>query len=145
MNVFTIICNDKINKNARSYTASSHHHEISKIFMQFPKVDIPGDDLTIYPINEDDGYGLTSIPSSDSIVPQVYHRKEPLHPQFLTFQGTVDGSAEVFKQGLIEEYRWLETVVETHQNESIKASWSQYHSNKERNVPSVRNTIICCL
>ena len=79
-----------------------------------------------------------SIPSSYSIVPQVYHRKEHLHSQVPTFQGTVDGSAEVAKQALIEEYRWLETVVETHQTESTIPSWSNYHSKKEHNVPSVK-------
>ena len=106
--------------------------------MQFPKADIPGDNLAIHPINEKDDHDLTSIPSSYSIVPQVYHGKEPLHPQVLTFQGTVDGLVEVFKQALIEEYRWLETVVENHQNESIIPSWSKYHSNKERNASSVK-------
>ena len=28
--------------------------------------------------------------------------------------------------------------METHQTESITPSWSKYHSNKERNVPSVK-------
>ena len=46
--------------------------------------------------------------------------------------------AEVFKQALIEEYRWLETVVETHKTDSIVPSWSKYHSNKEHNVPSAK-------
>ena len=137
-NVSTIIAKDNIDKNARSNTAFSHYHGISKTVMQFPKADIPGDNLAIHPINEKDDHDLTSIPSSYSIVPQVYQGKEPLHPQVLTFQGTVNGLAEVFKQALIEEYRWLETVVETHQNESIIPSWSKYHSNKERNAPSVK-------
>ena len=118
-NVFTIIAKYNIDKNARSNTVSSHYHGISKTVMQFPKADITGDNLAIHPINEEDGYDLTSIPSSYSIVPQVYHLKEPLHPQVLTFQGTADGLAEVFNQALIEENRWLETVVETHQTESI--------------------------
>ena len=123
-NVFTIIAQDNIDKNTRSNTASSHYHGISKTVMQFPKADIPGDNLAIHPINEDEGYYLKSIPSSYSIVPQVYHRKEPLYPQGLTFEGTANGLAEVFKQALTEEYRWLETLVETHQTES------KYHSNK---------------
>ena len=106
--------------------------------MQLPMADIPGDNLAIHPINEEDGYDLMSITSFCSIVPQVYHLKEPFRPQVLTFQGTVDGLAEVVKQVLIEEYRWLETVVETHQTESIIPSWFKYHSNKERNVPSVK-------
>ena len=91
--------------------------------MEFPKTDIPGDNLAIQPINKQDGYDLTSIPSSYSIVPQVYQRKEPLYPQVLTFQRTVHGLAEDFNQALIEEYRWLETVVETHRIESIILSW----------------------
>ena len=73
--------------------------------MQFPKADIPGYKLAIHPISEEDGYDLALIPSSCSTVPQVYHRKKPLHPQVLTFQETADGSAEVIKQAFIEEYR----------------------------------------
>ena len=46
--------------------------------------------------------------------------------------------AEVFQQALIEEYRWLETVVETHKTDSIVPSWSKYHSNKEHNVSSAK-------
>ena len=102
--MFTIVANNKIDKNPRSNTASSHYLEISQTVMHFPKADIPGDDLAIQPINEEDGYDLTSIPSPYSIVPQVPHRKEPLHLQVLTFQGTVNGSAEVFKHALIKEY-----------------------------------------
>ena len=130
--MFTIIAQDNINKNTRSKTSSSHYHGISKIVMQFPKADIPGDNLAIHPTNKEDGYYLKSKPSSYSIVPQVYHHKEPLHPQVVSFEGTVNGLAKVFKQALIEEYRWSETVVETHQTES------KYHSNKECNVPSVK-------
>ena len=89
-NVFTIITKDNIGKNARSSTASSQYHEISNTVMQFPKADIPGGNLTIHPIKEEDGYDLTSILSSCSIVPQVHHLKETLHPQAFTFQGTVD-------------------------------------------------------
>ena len=74
-------------------TASSHYHGNSQTVMQFPKADIPGDNLVIHPIHREDGYDLTPISSSYSIVVQVYHYKEPLHPQVLTFQGTVDGSA----------------------------------------------------
>lgn len=73
-----------------------------------------------------------------SIFPQVYHHKEPLHPQALTFESPVDRSAEIFKQALNEEYRLSKTVVGTYQIESMKPSWSKYHSNKERNVPSVQ-------
>ena len=92
-NVFTIIAEDNINKNTRSTTASSHYHGNSQTVMQFPKADIPGDNLVIHPIDREDGYDLTPISSSYSIVVQVYHYKEPLHPQVLTFQGIVDGSA----------------------------------------------------
>ena len=87
MNMFTVIAKDNIDKNARSNTASSHYNGISKTVMQFPKTDIPGDNFPIHPFNDEDGYDLTSIPSSYRIVPQVYHRKKPLHPQVLTFQG----------------------------------------------------------
>ena len=79
--------------------------------MQFCKADIPGDNLAIHLIKEEDEYNLTLIPSSYSIILRVYHRKEPLYAQVLTFQGTVGGLAEVFKQALIEYDRWLETVV----------------------------------
>ena len=79
--------------------------------MQFAKTDIPGDNLAIHPINEEDGYDLMPIPLSYSIVQQVYHGKEPLHPQVFTFQGNVNGLAEVFEQALIEEYRWLDTIM----------------------------------
>ena len=119
-----IIAKDNINKNARSNIASSHYHGISKTVMQFPNANIPEDNLVIHPTNEEDGYNLPSIPSSYSIVPQVHHGQEPLYPHVLTFQGTVDGLAETFKQALIEE--------------STIPSWSKYHSNKERNVSSVR-------
>ena len=137
-NVFTVIAKDNIDKNARSNTASPHYHGISKTVMQFPKTNVPIDNLAIHPINEEDGYDLTSIPSSYSIVPQVNHHKEPLHPLVLTFKVTVNGLADIFKQALIEECRWLEIIVETHQTDSIIPSWSKYHSNKERNVPSVK-------
>ena len=100
--MFTITAKDKIDKNTRSNNASSHYHEISKAVMQFPKADISGDDLGIHSISEEDRYDLTSIPSPYSIVLQVYHRKEHLHPQVLTFQGTVDGLAKDFKQVLTE-------------------------------------------
>ena len=123
---------------ARSNTVFSHYHGISKNVMQFPKTDIPVDNLAIHPINEEVDYDRSSRPLSYSIVPQVYHRKEHLHPQVLTFPGTVGRSADVFKQDLKEEHRCCETVVETHQAESIIPSWSKYHSNKERNVPSVK-------
>ena len=106
--------------------------------MQFPYTDIPGANLTICPMNEEDGYDLTSIPPSYRIVPHVYHLKKPLNPKVITFQGTVDGSAEVFKETLIEEYRRLETIVKTHHAESIITSWSKDHSNEESNVPSVK-------
>ena len=56
-------------------------------------------------MNEEDGYDLTSIPPFYRIVPHVCHLKKPLNPKVITFQGTVDGSAEVFKETLIEEYR----------------------------------------
>ena len=46
--------------------------------------------------------------------------------------------ADIFKQALIEECGWLVIIVETHQTDSIIPSWSKYHSNKERNVPSVK-------
>ena len=72
--------------------------------MQFPKADISGNNLVIHPINQEDGYDFTSIPSSYSIIPYVYHRKEPPHPQVLPFQGTVEWSAQVFKQALTVEY-----------------------------------------
>ena len=125
-NVFKITVKDNIDKNARS-----------KTIMQLPKADIPGNNLAIHPINEKDGYDLMSISSSYSIFSHVYHRKELLHPQDLTFQGIVDGLTEVFKQAVIEEYRWCEKVVEIHQTESIIPSWSKYHSNKERSFPFV--------
>ena len=70
--------------------------------MQFLETDITGDNLVIHLINEEDGYNLTSIPSSYTIVPQVYHRKKPLHSQVLTFQGTADGLAEVFMQASLK-------------------------------------------
>ena len=109
--MFTITAKYSIDKNAGSKITSSHYHGINKTVMQFPKTDIPGDNLAIHLIKEEDGYNLTSIPSSYSIILQVYHRKEPLYAQVLTFQGTVGGLAEVFKQALIEYDRWLETVV----------------------------------
>ena len=136
--MFTIIAKDNIKKNTRSNTASSHYHGISKTVIQFPKADIPGNNLAIHPINEKDGYNLTSIPSSYTILPQVYYRKETFHSQALTFQGTVDGLAEVFKLALIEEYGWFGTAVDTHQTESIIPSWPKYNSNKEHNVPFVK-------
>ena len=107
--MFAIIVKDNIDKNARSNSASSHYHVNCKTVMQFPKADIPGDNLAVHPINEKDGYDFTSILSSYSIVLKVYHRKEPFHPQVLTFQGTVDGLTKVFKQTLIESidgWRW---------------------------------------
>ena len=94
-----------MDRNTRSNTGSSLYHGISKTVMQFPYTDIPGANLTICPMNEEDGYDLTSIPPSYRIVPHVYHLKKPLNPKVITFQGTVDGSAEVFKETLIEEYR----------------------------------------
>ena len=137
-NVFTFIANDNIGKNDKSNTASFYYHEISKTVIQFPKADIPGNNLTIHCINEEDGYDLTSILLSYSIVPQGYHCKKPLNAQVLNFQGIADVSAEVLKEALIEEYRWLETVVDTHQTESIISSWSRYHSNKDRNAQPVK-------
>ena len=56
-NVFTIIVKDNIDKKARSTTVSSHYQGISKTIMQFPKPDIPGYNLAIHPINQEDGYG----------------------------------------------------------------------------------------
>ena len=106
--------------------------------MQVPKTDISSDNLAIHPINEEDGYDLMSIPSSFSIIPKVFHHKEPLHDQVLTFQRTFSESAEVFKKALIEEYRCWETTVGTQQTESIIPLWSKYHSNKEPNVLSVK-------
>ena len=100
--MFTIIAKDSIAKNARSKITCSHYHGINKTVMQFRKADIPGDNLAIHLIKEEDEYNLTLIPSSYSIILRVYHRKEPLYAQVLTFQGTVDGLAEVFKQALIE-------------------------------------------
>ena len=85
-NVFTIIAKENIDKNARSNIASFQYHGVSKTVMQFPKADIPSDNLAIHSINEEDGYDLMPIPSSWSNVPQVYHRKDPLHPQALSFE-----------------------------------------------------------
>ena len=62
--MFTIIAKDNIDKNTSSNTASSHCHGIRKIVVQFPKADIPGDNLAIHSINDEDGYDLMSIPSS---------------------------------------------------------------------------------
>ena len=59
--VFTIISKNSIDKNARVNTAFSHYHGISETVMQFPKADIPRENLLIHPINEEDGYDLTSI------------------------------------------------------------------------------------
>ena len=70
--------------------------------MQFLETDITGDNFLIHPISKEDGYDLTSIPLSYSIVPQVYHRKKPFHSQVLTFQGTADGLAEVFMQASLK-------------------------------------------
>ena len=136
--MFTFIANDNIDKNDKSNTASFYYREISKTVIQFPMADIPGDNLTIHRINEEDGYDLTSILSSYSIVPQGYHCKKPLNVQVLTFQGIADGSVEVLKEALIEEYRWLETVVDAYQTESIISSWSKYHSNKDCNAQPVK-------
>ena len=107
--MFAIIVKDNIDKNARSNMGSSHYHVNCKTVMQFRKADIPSDNLAVDPIDEEDGYDLTSILSSYSIVLRVYHCKEPLHPHVLTFQGTVDGSTKFFKQTLIESidgWRW---------------------------------------
>ena len=81
-NVFTVIAKDNIDKNARSNTASSHYQGISRTVMQLPKVDISGDNLAIHPINKEDGYDLTSMPSSYSIVVQVFHCKESSSSSF---------------------------------------------------------------
>ena len=48
-NVFTIIDKDNIGKNARSNTASSHYHGISKTVIHFPKADIPGENWQSIP------------------------------------------------------------------------------------------------
>ena len=104
-NIFTIIAKGNIDRNTRSNTASSLYHGISKTVMQFPKTDIPGANLIIHPMNEEDGYDFASISPSYRIVPHVYQLKEPFNPKVITFQGTVNGSAEVFEEALIEEYR----------------------------------------
>ena len=51
--------------------------------MQFLKAGIRGNNLAIHPINKEDGYDLTSVPSPNNIVPQVYHCKEPLHCRWI--------------------------------------------------------------
>ena len=62
-NAFTVIAKDKVDKNARSNTASFHYERISNTVMQLPKADTTGDSLVIHPINKEDGYDLISVPS----------------------------------------------------------------------------------
>ena len=73
--------------------------------------------MAIHPINIEDDYDLTSIPSSYSI------RKEPLHPQVSTFQRTAEGSAELFKQAFIEECHNLLPL----RDAPVHTIASQYH------------------
>ena len=113
--------------------------------MQFPNTDIPGDNLAIHPINEEDGYDLTSVPSSYGIVPQVYHGKKPIHPQVLAFQGTLDGLAEVFKQALIEEYRCLEIVLDPRKLSLLYRHCLGIIPTKNAMSHLSRDTIVFCL
>ena len=140
-NIFTIVAKDNIDVNARSTTASKHYHGTSFSIFQFPTKENPGDRITYPEAPPSAGKANTSkkldrLPTSYTEVRKFLLPSTSLFFLAAPCPKLPDPESSVYKQGLKDEYEWLESAYDA--EKSVWVPWAKHHSSKKRtNVRSL--------